>query len=94
MARTAYGFNCGDKHIAIVDTYVYIGLLLDELQNYNVTAKFVSQAASSKQRYRFTNCQIQVFGWNASSCINKVVGFNGMASYILCYSYMGYTQMF
>lgn len=44
--RTVCDFRCGDKNIAIVDRYVYLGLLLDELLNYNVTAKFVSQAAS------------------------------------------------
>ena len=44
--RTVFEFTCGDKQIAVVSQYRYLGLVLTEFLDYSVTAKFVAQAAT------------------------------------------------
>ena len=46
MTKTNFNFSCGNMKLDIVDRYVYLGLVIHEIMDYNVTAKFVSQAAS------------------------------------------------
>ena len=44
--RTHVNFYCGDGAISVVNKYTYLGILLDEFLDYNVTAKVVVQSAS------------------------------------------------
>ena len=44
--KTNFGFSCGNKTLNIVNKYVYLGLVINAHLDYNVTAKFVSRAAS------------------------------------------------
>ena len=44
--RTHVNFHCGDGAISVVNKYTYLGILLDEFLDYNVTAKVVAQSAS------------------------------------------------
>ena len=37
--RTHVNFHCGDGAISVVNKYTYLGILLDEFLDYNVTAK-------------------------------------------------------
>ncbi len=41
-----YSFYCGDTALKISEKYKYLGLLLTEHLDYNITAKMVAQAAS------------------------------------------------
>ena len=44
--RTNFQFSCGNQIIEITDSYRYLGLVIDEHLNYEVTAKAVAGAAS------------------------------------------------
>ena len=43
--QTAYEFHCGSESIEVVSQYKYLGLLLTEFLDYNVTTKIVSPSA-------------------------------------------------
>ena len=45
VSCTKFDFKCGIKQIGICTNYKYLGLIIDEFLDFNVTAKFVSQAA-------------------------------------------------
>ncbi len=44
--RTNTIFTCGNDNLDMVDKYTYLGIVLNEFLDYNVTAKAVSQCAS------------------------------------------------
>ena len=44
--RTDFNFQLGASSIKIAASYKYLGLVLDEFLNYDITAKFVSISAS------------------------------------------------
>ena len=44
-ACTKVNFNCGNKTIDVCSQYKYLGLMIDEYLDYNVTAKHVSKSA-------------------------------------------------
>ena len=44
--RSTQQFHCGNKAIEIVSSYKYLGLVLSEFLDFQVTAKVVSQSAS------------------------------------------------
>jgi len=44
--RSAQGFMCGQDNIDIIDQYKYLGLILTEHLDYQITAKMVAQSAS------------------------------------------------
>ena len=44
-SRTAYKFVCGTQHIEMTDSYKYLGLVLDENLNFDITVKAVAQSA-------------------------------------------------
>ncbi len=46
LRRTEALFRCGDHEIAVIDSYKYLGLILDEFLDFNITAKMVAQSAS------------------------------------------------
>ena len=46
VRRTQYDFRCGDAELNVVEKYTYLGLILTEFLDYNVTAKVVAQSAS------------------------------------------------
>jgi hypothetical protein len=68
--RTSFPFKCG------TDSYIYLGLALNEFLDYNFTAKFVAKAASRAlgliiAKFKqlggmpfnvFKNCMIPLFG--------------------------------
>ena len=43
--QTAHEFHCGSESIEVVSQYKYLGLILTEFLEYNVTTKIVSQSA-------------------------------------------------
>ena len=43
--QTAHQFHCGSESIEVVSQYKYLGLILTEFVDYNVTTKIVSQSA-------------------------------------------------
>jgi len=45
-ARTGFNFKCGQADLIIVEKYKYLGLVLNEFLDFNVTAKMVAQSAS------------------------------------------------
>ncbi len=45
ILRTDYHFMCGGAPIEITDKYKYLGLVISEHLDYNITAKMVAQAA-------------------------------------------------
>ena len=44
--RSTQQFHCGNKAIEIVNSYEYLGLVLSEFLDFQITAKVVSQSAS------------------------------------------------
>ena len=44
--RSTQQFNCGNKTIEIVSSYKYLSLVLNEIFDFQITAKVVSQSAS------------------------------------------------
>ena len=46
VARSDFVFKCGEEVISYTDKYMYLGLLLTEHLDYNVSAKSVAQSAS------------------------------------------------
>ncbi len=46
LRRNEALFRCGDHEIAVIDSYKYLGLILDEFLDFNITAKMVAQSAS------------------------------------------------
>ena len=44
--RTNVIFHCEDEAISVVNRYTYLGIVLDEFLDYNVTAKVIAQSAS------------------------------------------------
>ena len=44
--KTLFTFKLGDANINIVNEYKYLGLILNEFQDYNVTAKVLADAAN------------------------------------------------
>ena len=44
--RACYIFKCGDKLLETVDKYRYLGIVMNEFLDFNVTAKIVAQSAS------------------------------------------------
>ena len=46
MGKTNFNFRCGNDSIEIGDKYVYLGLLLTEHLEFEMTAKYVTQSAS------------------------------------------------
>ena len=46
IGRTKHSFHCGGAALKIVEKYNYLGILLNEFLDYNVTAKIVAQSGS------------------------------------------------
>ena len=46
MKQTDRIFKCGNSILNIVDSYTYLGVLLTEHLDFELTAKFVAQSAS------------------------------------------------
>ena len=46
VPKTEYIFNCGDKTLSLVLQYKYLGLILTEHLDYNVTTRMVAQSAN------------------------------------------------
>ena len=44
--RACYIFKCGDKLLETVDKYRYLGIVMNDFLDFNVTAKIVAQSAS------------------------------------------------
>ncbi len=43
--KSAHTFVCGDTSLTTIDKYTYLGLVLNEYLDFNVTAKMVAQSA-------------------------------------------------
>ena len=46
MGRTNFNFKCGNGSLEIVYKYVYLGLLLTEHLEFEMTVKYIAQSAS------------------------------------------------
>ena len=46
VVRTDYIFTCGESRIEIVDKYRYLGILLNDTLDYDITGKYISQSAT------------------------------------------------
>ena len=46
IVRTDYIFTCGESQIEIVDKYRYLGILLNDTLDYDITAKYITQSAT------------------------------------------------
>lgn len=44
--RTVFSFSCANQRIDVISSYRYLGLVMDEHLNYDITAKAVANAAS------------------------------------------------
>lgn len=51
-------FKCGDSTLQIVDRYTYVGLLLSELLDFEMTAKFVAQSARRALGLLISKCKL------------------------------------
>ncbi|XP_053380394.1 uncharacterized protein LOC128548887 [Mercenaria mercenaria] len=57
ITRVDIVFKCGDFNLDIVDRYTYLGLVLHEHLDYNVTAKVVAQSASRALGLLIAKCK-------------------------------------
>ena len=57
VQRTAYNFRCGNDNLSVVDKYAYLGLVLNEYLDYNVTAKVVAQSAGRALGLIISKCK-------------------------------------
>jgi hypothetical protein len=46
MERSKYIFKCGDMNIELTNDYAYLGLILSEFLDFNLTAKIVAKSAN------------------------------------------------
>ena len=46
IPRTDVKFKCGDISLECVSEYRYLGLVLNETLNYDITTKYVAQSAT------------------------------------------------
>ena len=56
--KTNIVFKCGDDIIQVVDRYTYLGLVLTEYLDFNVTAKVVAQSASRALGLVIAKCKL------------------------------------
>ena len=45
VTRTEFPFHFGENELDIIDLYTYLGIILDEYLNYDVTAQMLSQSS-------------------------------------------------
>ncbi|XP_060597913.1 uncharacterized protein LOC132751716 [Ruditapes philippinarum] len=57
VCRTSFSFICGVHTLNIVDRYMYLGLMLQEHLDFNVTAKVVAQSASRALGLLIAKCK-------------------------------------
>ena len=53
VVRIDYIFTCGESQIEIVDTYRYLGILLNDTLDYDITAKYIAQSATRALDYSY-----------------------------------------
>ena len=58
VCRSQFNFKCGNDLLQTVDRYVYLGLLLREHLNLDLTAKYVAQSASRALRHLISKCKL------------------------------------
>ena len=46
IPKTPFVFTCGTSNLEVVSQYKYLGLIIDEFLDYNVTVKHISKHAS------------------------------------------------
>lgn len=57
-ARCEHIFKCGNEQLSVVDRYTYLGVVLQEHLDFNVTAKMVAQSASRALGLLIAKCKI------------------------------------
>ena len=60
IQRTVFNVTCGTDTLAIVDKYTYLGIVINEYLDYNVTVKTVAQSASRALGLLIAKCKITV----------------------------------
>ena len=58
IERTNFKFQCGASALTTVDRYTYLGLLLTEHLDFELTAKFVAQSASRALGLLISKCKL------------------------------------
>ena len=57
MERSKYTFKCGDMNIELNNHYTYLGLILNEFLDFNLTAKIVAKSANRALGLVMTKCK-------------------------------------
>ena len=57
VSRTEFIFKCGDSALQVVDRYTYLGLLLSEHLDFELTAKYAAQSASRALGLLISKCK-------------------------------------
>ncbi|MCG7891260.1 MAG: reverse transcriptase family protein, partial [Candidatus Thiodiazotropha endolucinida] len=55
--KTLCTFTCGNESLEVVDRYMYLGLMLQENLDYNITVKIVAQSASRALGLLIAKCK-------------------------------------
>ena len=60
LEKSCFSFTCGDVNLNLktVDRYVYLGLLLTEYLDFDLTAKYVAQSASRALGLLISKCKL------------------------------------
>ena len=58
VSKTNFVFKCGDSTLHVADRYTYLGLLLSEHLDFEMTAKFVAQSASRAVGRLVSKCKL------------------------------------
>jgi hypothetical protein len=58
VPRSCTEFKCGDNIIHYADCYTYLGLVLNEFLDYNITAKAVAASANRALGLVIAKCKV------------------------------------
>jgi hypothetical protein len=57
MELSKYIFKCGNMNIELKNDYTYLGLILNEFLDFNLTAKIVAKSANTAVGLVMAKCQ-------------------------------------
>jgi hypothetical protein len=87
MERSKYIFKCGDMNIELTNDYAYLGLILSEFLDFNLTAKIVAKSANRALGLVMAKCETiggvsyDVLKKLIDSLVTPIIEYGGYKSY-------------
>ena len=57
MERSKYIFKCGDMNIELTNDYAYLGFILNEFLDFNLTGKIIAKSANRALGLVMAKCE-------------------------------------